>query len=203
MYRTLILFLALSYTLNTNAQDSLIIADIKAFQQALNEEYKNRDESPLNQKDFNSFTSHDFFPIDLKYHVVATFVRTPNQKPFEMLTTANRTKTYEKYGEVYFELDSSVVVLNIYQSHTLRETEEYKDYLFLPFKDPTNGNETYGGGRYIDLRIPENDKMVIDFNKAYNPYCAYNTGYACPLVPKENHLDIPIYAGVKDFKKGN
>jgi uncharacterized protein (DUF1684 family) len=80
--------------------------------------------------------------------------------------------------------------------------EEYRDYLFLPFADLTNGEETYGGGRYLDLTIPTGNTILLDFNKAYNPYCAYNPKYSCPLVPKQNRLDIPIIAGVKAFKKG-
>jgi uncharacterized protein (DUF1684 family) len=71
--------------------------------------------------------------------------------------------------------------------------------LFLPFLDNTNGDTTYGGGRYIDLRIPEGDTIEIDFNKAYNPYCAYNSRYSCPIVPRENYLDTNIEAGVKKF----
>jgi uncharacterized protein (DUF1684 family) len=77
--------------------------------------------------------------------------------------------------------------------------EAYVDYLFLPFSDATNGNETYSGGRYIDLRIPTSDSVLIDFNKAYNPYCAYNPKYSCPIVPKQNRLPIPVRAGVKAF----
>jgi len=82
----------------------------------------------------------------------------------------------------------------------LKEDEGYEDYLFLPFTDATNGNETYGGGRYIDLSIPNGDQIVIDFNKAYNPYCTYNKKYSCPIVPSQNALDIEIFAGVKAFK---
>ena len=81
------------------------------------------------------------------------------------------------------------------------QDEEYKDYLFLPFLDDTNGEGSYGGGRYIDLRIPDSDTMIIDFNTAYNPYCAYNDRYSCPIVPRQNYLDVAIEAGVKAFKK--
>ena len=77
----------------------------------------------------------------------------------------------------------------------------FKDYLFLPFMDDTNGEQTYAGGRYIDLRIPEGNTLKIDFNKAYNPYCAYNEKYSCPIVPRENYLDVAVKAGVKVFKK--
>ena len=90
--------------------------------------------------------------------------------------------------------------MNVYQNLLLRETEEFKDYLFLPFADLTNGEQTYGGGRYIDLSIPDKDSIIINFNTAYNPYCAYNAKYSCPLVPKENHLDYSIEAGVKKFE---
>ena len=82
----------------------------------------------------------------------------------------------------------------------LLDDEEFVDYLFLPFTDLTNGEATYAGGRYIDLAIPDGDTLIIDFNKSYNPYCAYNKKYSCPIVPKVNHLEIDINAGVKAFK---
>ena len=75
----------------------------------------------------------------------------------------------------------------------------YKDYLFLPFTDPTNGVTTYGGGRYLDLMIPATKVVQLDFNKAYNPYCAYSGNYSCPIPPEENHLEIEIKAGVKKY----
>jgi uncharacterized protein (DUF1684 family) len=81
------------------------------------------------------------------------------------------------------------------------QESDYRDYLFLPFIDQTNGEETYGGGRYVDLRIPEGDTLIIDFNKAYNPYCAYNKKYSCPLVPAVNELKTSVTAGVKAFRK--
>ena len=77
----------------------------------------------------------------------------------------------------------------------------YEDYLFLPFLDNTNGETSYGGGRYVEGRIPEGDILVIDFNKAYNPYCAYNEKYSCPIVPRENSVDENIEAGVKAYDK--
>ena len=82
-------------------------------------------------------------------------------------------------------------------------TDEYKDYLFIPFTDATNGNETYEGGRYIDILITDisNNTVVIDFNKAYNPYCCYATGYHCPIPPKENALSVTINAGEKKYTK--
>ena len=172
--------------------------EINEFQQELNEEYLNPKESPLSKKDRKKFKGHDFFPIEEKYRVVAKFVKTTSAMPFKMKTSANVFQNYDIYGVVHFEIDGKEYKLNIYQSHTLRETEQYKDYLFLPFTDLTNGRETYGGGRYIDLSIPSGDSVIIDFNKAYNPYCAYSTGYSCPIPPKENNLNIKIEAGIKN-----
>ena len=120
----------------------------------------------------------------------------PRSKPFKMATSTDRKPIYEKYGEAHFELDGEKIVLPIYQSHSLRVKEEYKDHLFLPFQDLTNGTESYGGGRYLDLRIPTGDTIVIDFNKAYNPYCAYSSRYSCPVPPKENRMKVAVRAGV-------
>ncbi|MFZ9005138.1 MAG: DUF1684 domain-containing protein, partial [Robiginitalea sp.] len=105
------------------------------------------------------------------------------------------------FGKLTFKFEGTTYVLEVYQSPELLSKPDYEDYLFLPFTDDTNGVETYDGGRYIDLRIPEGDSILIDFNKAYNPYCAYNPSYSCPLVPPANHLPLSIPAGVMAFKK--
>jgi uncharacterized protein (DUF1684 family) len=92
--------------------------------------------------------------------------------------------------------------LTVYQYMKLLNDEKYAKYLFLPFADLTNGKQTYIGGRFIDLEIPDNDDLVIDFNKAYNPLCAYgNPKYSCPIPPVENQLKVKIKAGVKTYKK--
>ena len=175
--------------------------EMKDWQQKLNAEFADKEHSPLTKKDWRKFKGLDFFPVDSLWRVEARFVRTPNEKPFEMPTTTSRLPIYEKYGEVHFTYKGENYVLNIYQNHQLRETEEYKEYLFLPFTDASNGEESYAGGRYIELSIPAGDSLVIDFNKAYNPYCVYNTKYSCPIPPAENDLPIAVRAGVKDFKK--
>lgn len=171
--------------------------EIARFQKELNDEYKNSEKSPLTEKEKKKFTGHSFYPVNENYRVVATFVRADNALPFQMQTTTDRLPTYEKYGEATFELNGKIITLSIYQSHDLRETEKYKNHLFLPFTDLTNGHETYGGGRYLDLSIPTGNTIVIDFNKAYNPYCAYNAKYSCPIPPKGNALKLPIPAGIK------
>ena len=110
---------------------------------------------------------------------------------------------YVKYADLYFTLKGEKQKLAVYQSQSLKTDPEYYDYLFLPFTDLTNGDSTYGGGRYIDLRIPEDGvkKITLDFNQAYNPYCAYSGGYSCPVPPAENNLDAAITAGVKTYSK--
>ncbi len=176
-------------------------ASSKEAQAKLNEEYANPKTSPLEKEDLKTFKALDFYPIDMQYCVTAKFKRTPNEKPFYMATTTGKKARYVKYGELTFAMGGKQHKLDIYQSPDLMKIEGYKDYLFLPFMDTTNGEGTYGGGRYIDMRIPAGDTMQIDFNKAYNPYCAYNHGYSCPIPPSQNSLNIAVKAGVKEYKK--
>ena len=121
------------------------------------------------------------------------------EKPFEMKTSTERRPIYVKYGEAHFTIDGKSFKLNIYRNIELSKKSEYKDYLFLPFSDLTSGNESYIGGKYIDMKTPKGDTIVIDFNTSYNPYCAYNNKYSCPKVPLENDLNIEIKAGVMKF----
>jgi len=199
--KTILAILFLLTNTIVSAQEQSNNDQVRKFQDELNAEFKNPEKSPLSKRERKKFTGHDFYLINENLRVAAKFTRILNPLPFQMKTTTNRTPTYEKYGEVVFEIEGQQHKLTIYQSHRLRQTEEFKDYLFLPFTDLTNGEETYGGGRYIDLRIPDSDQIVIDFNKAYNPYCAYNNYSSCPIPPKENDLPIKIEAGVKAVKK--
>ncbi len=175
-------------------------ASVKDFQYQLNKEYADEATSPLTKEGLKNFKALDFFPIDSTYKVTAKFIRTPDEEPFEMTTTTSRKSIEVKYGEVHFTLKDTALTLNVYQNLKLKLTDQYKNYLFLPFTDKTNGSESYGGGRYIDLEIPKDDTIIIDFNKAYNPYCAYNHKYSCPIPPHENDLPIAIKAGVKAYK---
>ena len=181
------------------AQDTArtYLEEIGEYRNHLNQEFANPEESPLTKEDLATFEGLDFYPADPQYRVTARFERSQDAQPFEMKTTTSRKPVYEEFGKAHFELDGKPYVLHIYQSHRLRTLEEFKNHHFLPFTDLTNGNGSYGGGRFIDLEIPEGDTMVIDFNKAYNPYCAYNSRYSCPIPPAENHLETAIEAGVK------
>lgn len=173
------------------------VVEAQEFQKKLNSEYLNPDETPLRRDNFKNFKRHPFFSIDINYRVKAQLVRTNNAKPFEIPTSSGATQTYREYGKIYFKLEDKHQVLTIYQNLRLIQMEEYKNHLFLPFRDETNGKETYGGGKYIDLEIPKSNTIIVDFNKSYQPYCAYNAyDYSCPIVPEENKLSISIKAGV-------
>jgi len=167
----------------------------------MNEFFKDASISPLKEKDLKNFKGLDFFAFDSSYVVNAVLTRTPEEKSFKMKTTTDRLPEYIKHGIVTFDLFDKSYSLNIYRNLDIINKEGYQDYLFLPFLDDTNGFESYGGGRYIDLDVTEDDSLVIDFNSAYNPYCTYNEKYSCPIVPRENYLSIKIKAGVKNFKK--
>ena len=173
------------------------IADIQKFQQELNDEYKSPKKTPLRGDHFTNFKEHPFFPINLKYRVSAKLTKTENPEPFELPTSSGKTKTYQKYGKASFVLDGKELTLTLYQSLALSKQEGYEDYLFLPFRDATNEIETYGGGKYMDLKIPTGNTIILDFNKSYHPLCAYNAfDYSCPIVPRENFLPVRIEAGV-------
>lgn len=181
------------------AQAQFDLASVEKFQKELNAEYADAKTSPLLPEDLKEFKSLDFYPANDQFFVVAQFIRSENEQPFEMKTTTARKPVYVKYGEAHFSIDGQFFKLNIYRNIELSKKEQYKDYLFLPFSDLTCGNESYIGGKYIDMKIPQGDTIVIDFNRSYNPYCAYNPKYSCPKVPLENDLKIEIRAGVKKF----
>ena len=183
------------------AQEKQLLNEETDFQKELNAAYKDATTSPLKAKDLKNFKGLDFFEFDSSFAVKASLKRTPDTEWFNMKTTTDRLSKERVFGVLSFELHGKSFELNVYQGQELMETEKYKDYLFLPFIDNTNGSSSYAGGRYIDLRIPDGDTIEIDFNSAYNPYCAYNEKYSCPIVPRVNYLDLEVEAGVKVFKK--
>ncbi len=201
IYFLAILFLCLSNVTKAQKNSIGIINEIKNWQRTLNDEYKDKEKSPLADKDLVSFKGHQFFKIDTAFRVNATIVLSNSQEEIPFKTTSDKIKMHTKYADLHFTIKGEPFVLSVYQSKDLMKTKEYADYLFLPFIDATTGEETYGGGRYIDLQLPKSGhSIIIDFNKAYNPYCAYATGFSCPKVPVENELKIKILAGVMYVK---
>ena len=183
------------------AQNKQQLTGDTAWQREMNTKFKDASESPLTEKGLKKFKGLDFFTFDSTYVVTAQLTRTPNAKPFKMKTTTERLPDYKQYGVITFTLKGKEHKLSIYQNLGLLTREGYEDYLFLPFLDDTNGEGSYAGGRYTEARIPEGNTIVIDFNTAYNPYCAYNKKYSCPIVPRANYLETRIEAGVKAYRK--
>ncbi len=175
-------------------------ARAEAFQKNLNKEFSDVKTSPLPKDALKKFKTLDYFPISEDFVIEGTLVRTPDEKPFEMPTTTHRKPIYVKFGEIAFSLNNKEFKLDVFQDVTLREKKEYAKHLFLPFTDLTSGVTSYGGGRYIDLEIPEDDKIIVNFNLAYNPYCVYNPKFSCPIPPEQNFIEADINAGVKDYK---
>jgi uncharacterized protein len=197
--KNVIAFLVLSLVNFCFGQNKFDVNEAEKFQKQINSEYADPKTSPLIEDDLKTFKTLDFYPISEKYFVNAKFEKAKKEKVFEMKTTGTRTPKYIKYGTLYFTIDGVDLKLNVYRNIELSKSKEYKDHLFLPFSDLTSGKESYIGGRYIDLKIPKGNTIAVDFNQAYNPYCAYNHRYSCPLVPLENDLNIEIKAGVKTF----
>lgn len=142
-----------------------------------------------------------FFPIDPSYRVLCTFERIENSEWFPMPTSGARSQMHRKYGKLTFSLHNTTLHLFVYQSQDLLQSAAEKDYLFIPFSDATSGEESYGAGRYLECYIKDvrGGTLLLDFNKAYNPYCAYTTGYNCPIPPKENDLPVAIRTGEKNY----
>jgi len=177
---------------------------IEDYRYEENLKFHDDSKSPLTKEDLKTFKKLDFYPIDKKYRVVAKLEKTVDAPIFEMTTTTDRKPLYIKYGTVTFTLDGIEQKIPIYQNKDLDRDPQYIDYLFMPFTDKTSGKESYGGGRYLDvLTTDENPDgtIILDFNKAYNPYCAYNETFSCPLTPEENTLTVAILAGAKNYKK--
>lgn len=198
MKNSIVLFFLLIFS-SCFSQNKFNKSLAEKFQKTINAEYADAKTSPLMADDLKTFRALDFYPINGNFFVNAKFVKAVNEKPFEMKTSTNRKPKYIKYGTVFFTIGGKALQLNVYQDVELSKSDEYKDYLFLPFSDKTCGKESYIGGRYIDLKTPNGKTITIDFNQSYNPYCAYNHKYSCPIVPLENDLNIEIKAGVKTF----
>lgn len=165
-------------------------------------EFLDSKSSPLKEADLSYLR---FYEPDVQYRVNCIFKKSENVNPFNMSTSSGQKQEYYKYGVLSFQLQGKNMELNVYRSLSLMRVPQYKNYLFIPFKDATNGKDTYGGGRYLALETTDiqNDSVILDFNKAYNPYCAFSDGYSCPIPPKKNHLTVGIEAGEKIFGKAH
>ncbi len=201
MKKTVILLLVVGF-LSCKTERKRTVLGESDFQIEMNTKFKDASKSPLTKKGLKEFKGLDFFPIDEKYTVNAKIALLPDAPVFNFPTTTDRVVLYRKYGILSFSIEGKDFELAIYQD--VNPDPEYINHLFLPFLDNTNGKTSYEGGRYIDVYttdIQPNGTVTIDFNKAYNPYCAYSDRYSCPIPPQENYLDTEIKAGVMAYKK--
>lgn len=202
MFRTIILLFMLfgSCFASAQAPDTAFTAEIARHRELYKAEFLSDSRSPLTAKDTALL---DFFAANPGWRVIARFEPEANAVSFDMPTYSGRSKKFAAYGKAHFSIAGANYTLTLYQNQALLQQEGLKDHLFLPFKDHSNGDSTYGGGRYIDLHtgdIAADGTLVLDFNKCYNPWCAYSDGYNCPVPPPANHLELAVEAGEKNFR---
>jgi len=176
--------------------------EIQKHRKGINIKLKYGDKTPLSVDKLKDFNGLSYFPVDNKYYTKATLVKEPIQEKQLLQTSTDRQPEYIKYGKVHFIIDTFNLTLTVYQNPPEKQIKKEDRTLFVPFKDETSGKECYGGGRYIEFEIPEEgDTVYLDFNKAYNPNCAYNHRFSCVIPPPENWLPVRIEAGEKIFEE--
>lgn len=150
-------------------------------------------DSPLRDEQKEEFDGLDYYPENASLRLKLPLDTTVAHDVIEMKTTAGSTQHYRREGAVSFDVEGQRVKLYLYKS------DESPD-LFIPFRDATSGNETYSGGRYLEAHLNQDGTVDVDFNYAYNPYCAYNGDWSCPIPPVENWLPAPIRAGEMEWQ---
>ena len=176
------------------------MSEIQNFRRQVDDFMGKHPQSPLGYQGQRAFSGLNYYEPTEAFVIEAEVVPFPDNEPTTtMQTSTGDQREYRRYAELRFEVDGEQVALTVYSDPAGHD-------LFLPFKDKTNGADTYGAGRYLDnhrpgLQFLNSTTMEINFNYAYNPYCAYNDGYSCPLPPRENWLKVEIQAGEKDFNR--
>ncbi|OGC05686.1 hypothetical protein A2V82_14210 [candidate division KSB1 bacterium RBG_16_48_16] len=156
------------------------------------------EDSPLLDKDKRDFKGLHYFPVSTKFKFDSRLVKFAGPDTFDILTSRGIKRKTMRYGYLPFEYENHEYKLNVYK--LLDVYEKHPDYLFVPFLDSTSAAESYGGGRYLDLEENQTGMYALDFNKAYNPLCAYGReDYRCPIPPEENRLPFAVKAGEKKW----
>ena len=158
----------------------------------INDSFRESEDSPLTEEQKAIFTSLSYFPVAEKYKVQAELHRNSREQIVKINITDGSQREYFVYGNAHFHLEGKELDVTVY-----KPVDSESEYLFIPFYDMTSADQTYGGGRYVEPVITERGVLEIDFNLAYNPYCAYNHDYRCPIPPQENSLNVSILAGEK------
>jgi hypothetical protein len=180
----------------------LYVDSVMRHRAEVEKEFADTAATPLDSLYFQEhYAPPNYYPVKPEYRVKAHFTVDTTGEIFEMATNTSRKPRYRVYGYFDFKIHDTSLRLTAYRNVDFLDDPEYGQNLFVPFKDSSNGKTTYEAGRYIDVLIPHSDTVFLDFNKAYNPYCAYSERWSCPLVPFENWLEITIPAGEKKYFK--
>ncbi len=182
----------------TSDEQKKYFADLLAFRSEKDSFLKVSPKSPIRKKERAAFQGLKYFDLDPKFVVRATLQKRENPPSVSITTTTGENRKAVKYGYLEFMLQGRTHRLAVFKFAD-EKTEASGDHLFVSFTDSTSGHETYGAGRYIDLEENETGEYLLDFNRAYNPYCAYNEAYSCPIPPRENRLAIAVRAGEKVY----
>lgn len=162
--------------------------------EAKNLNFKNNPRSPVPQEERASFAGLKYFPVDKSFAPEGKFSPAVFRDTLRLMTNTGEERLMINAGKVSFELQGKNYQLSAFEVLGVLENS-----LFIPFTDETSGEESYGAGRYMDLPHDQ-EPFLVDFNTAYSPDCAYNPTSSCPIPPRENHIDIPVFAGEKDYK---
>lgn len=166
------------------------------FREEKNDYLRASPDSPLSRGQASPFSGLEYFEADPAFRFEVRLQRYPDLEGLVLGTSKGTRQLYNRVGYFEFDIDAKAVRIYAYQSASRDDP-----HIFLPFRDVTSGDESYGAARYIDLEVEHDDEYVLDFNYAYNPYCAYSDNYICPLPPAENWLSVPIRAGEKKYHK--
>ncbi|MGI8588331.1 MAG: DUF1684 domain-containing protein [Chloroflexia bacterium] len=173
----------------------------EAFRRQKDKWMQESEDSPLDEHQRHSFTGLNHYPVDPAYRVTAKMERDERSHTIQIQTTKGEWREYNHYGVLKFALNGQELSLNAYQPMG-ENAHKGEHELFVPFRDKTCPHETYGAGRYLDLRAHEgSDDYTLDFNRAYNPWCAYSPNYSCTIPPPENNLAVEIRAGEKIYEQ--
>ncbi|MGN6645467.1 MAG: DUF1684 domain-containing protein [Cytophaga sp.] len=167
---------------------------VEKYREQKNDHFRKSIKSPI--KDKENFTGLSYFDYSEKYKIKAFITFTQDTQVVSMLRTDGKRSFYIAFAKASFKIDNKLQTLTLYK---YPDDIQNKPLLFVPFYDASNGNTTYTGGRYLDVELSSNKTIILDFNYAYNPFCVYNYQYTCPIVPKENTLDVVINAGEKSY----
>ncbi|MCC6235962.1 MAG: DUF1684 domain-containing protein [Dehalococcoidia bacterium] len=172
------------------------MSQLEQFRLGKDEFFRDAPESPLSPSQHRDFTGLRYYKENeaLVFELVAEPF--PIQDLIAMRTSTGGEAEYVRWARVSFEVDGQEAGLTLYR-------EQGSGHIFLPFQDANAGGETYGAGRYLEVLPLGEDRVLLDFNYAYNPYCAYNDGWSCPLPPSENRLQVAIRAGEQTFEPGH